>query len=1397
MKLTLTRTRLGVLSIVILLAISYAGATVYFNSDAFRNKVLQQVNAALDGRLTIEGHDLSLHTARLELSGVRLVDAAGAPLTSMKRLRIRLFWPALLWRTIHIKTFSVENVGLHVRYDLADRLQLVMPVSPSSPANKSGKENNRWALRIDDFRMSDSHLSFQRPLKKWSGKVDGLKITAAFDSAKQGGRIQLQAGPFIWQRPEGTCTLPSLNLTALVSGARTITVKVETPQSRMEVSGLVQWQATDPKIDLRGELDLRPKEFQAFLPGPAASKGRLSTRITAKGPINNPTVTVQGQWAHINAWGIDVEQMEADLQMRRRRISIAALRTRGPWGAMDISGSIDLQPVFGRSLNFADARWDALTYHLKIAGKDIAPERFDIIDIPIDDPFQLQADIKGGGLMGAGAYGRARIDVRMDDSSPPDGAPATGGHLTAELQRIGPTLVVKQLKAVVEGNDLHATARINFSTGEIEQAEARFNWTRLEKLGAMLGIQLPSGGGTLNLRCRGPFQRPTAEVDLLTSGLALGKRPLGRLLAEARLNEQGVLEISRMVLENQGTLLEGSGRMDLFKADGGLQTDPGVDLKLVFRQLEPGDFGLPVPAGNNFNGRITIGGSLRHLTGQAVLEESAVQWDNFAGRVRANARWDDGRLTIRDLNLFRKDSSIHLSGFAAWRRNGGDGWTADPQVQARIQARNIELQDFFTDFGGILTLEARVAGAASDVKGQFRLTGTALTIGGQRFEALDMQGRLSAHRVYWDAMEITVAKDQRLTSQGWYAYDRRFSVNMAAKDLGLAHVSALQRAYPIDGRLDLRLQANGTIDNPQMDADLTVRNPRLNHQPWDDFHLTAHILRHRLKLAADLNFNLTADVRMDNGDFDLQAHFDGTDLSPYLALWAGTDWTGVLSGRLQAGGNRHRPEQIQGELLLNNCELHYQNRPIISAPRLSARLENGRLEVPSSRLALLQNGFLNLAAKGRLPTDLHIESDGRLPMAALAPFADSLGEPRGEIAFEGRAWGRLKELQWQTKLNFVEAGFDIPGLGQQVEVLTGRMEITPGTLIVQDLSGRMDGGRFTLDGQMRLKAWRPVEGQVTLNAHTVPLQWPDTMDVVLSGDLTFKGAAQTPSLSGQLVLLEGGYYRDVKLNLLSAVTRTKRTVPLPTTYSFPGPLGETVLNVAVTHRNPLLVDNNLANLQIAPDLKISGTLARPNLSGRAQVVAGEVIFRRKSFDVKRGVVDFINPYKIEPDLDIVAEADIRQWRVSLSLSGTPDQLLFKLSSDPAASENDILSLILLGRTGRELAQGEGGGSQTTRQMLTALLATAWGEDVKKHTGVDILEVETAAGEDSESADRVQVTVGKRLSRRLTVKYEVASASDDLVQRAISEYRFLEHLLASGFQDSKGGYGGELVFRIEF
>ena len=177
--------------------------------------------------------------------------------------------------------------------------------------------------------------------------------------------------------------------------------------------------------------------------------------------------------------------------------------------------------------------------------------------------------------------------------------------------------------------------------------------------------------------------------------------------------------------------------------------------------------------------------------------------------------------------------------------------------------------------------------------------------------------------------------------------------------------------------------------------------------------------------------------------------------------------------------------------------------------------------------------------------------------------------------------------------------------------------------------------------------------------------------------------------------------------------------------------------------------------------------------------------------------DFLNPYKIEPTLDVKSEVKVRKWTIYLEITGTPEKLNFKLSSNPEETEGDIISLLVLGRTTGELIAGEGGTAQSTQQLLAEMISTTFGEDIKQATGLDILEVGNGGEDEEGSPDRVKVTVGKTLSKRMTVKYAIDSKSGEMVQRAIAEYKFLENILLSGFQDSRGIFGGALQFRLEF
>jgi autotransporter translocation and assembly factor TamB len=183
--------------------------------------------------------------------------------------------------------------------------------------------------------------------------------------------------------------------------------------------------------------------------------------------------------------------------------------------------------------------------------------------------------------------------------------------------------------------------------------------------------------------------------------------------------------------------------------------------------------------------------------------------------------------------------------------------------------------------------------------------------------------------------------------------------------------------------------------------------------------------------------------------------------------------------------------------------------------------------------------------------------------------------------------------------------------------------------------------------------------------------------------------------------------------------------------------------------------------------------------------------------LKKGIVDFLNPYRIEPTLDIHSEVTVREWLITLLISGTLDEMRVELSSDPPEQDADILSLLVVGQTAAEMRGGRAGAGMSASQMMAQLAASTFGDDIKNVTGVDVLEVETPSDQGDESSELIKVTIGKKLTERMTLKYAVSSKQGETVRSTISEYQLMDSIIVSGFQDTKGIYGGELVFRIEF
>jgi len=412
-------------------------------------------------------------------------------------------------------------------------------------------------------------------------------------------------------------------------------------------------------------------------------------------------------------------------------------------------------------------------------------------------------------------------------------------------------------------------------------------------------------------------------------------------------------------------------------------------------------------------------------------------------------------------------------------------------------------------------------------------------------------------------------------------------------------------------------------------------------------------------------------------------------------------------------------------------------------------------------------------------------------------LSDEISDVKGVFQVDASINGLWDNPRFRSNLEIQKVQGQLPYFSEKIREVDGLVIITPEMIRIKDICGRFESGKVTLNGSIGLNRYPDLMTNLTLKGHSLPFYMPN-LEALMNADLQLKGDRKRMELSGDLIILEGVYSREVDLNPLNMVPgrsrKHKQEYDRKTTTSF---LDRIELDIDIKNRNPFMVDNNIAIIALKPDIHIQGNLSQPVFTGRAVVESGVITYQGKSFEVTRGVVDFINPYEIEPRIELEGNAQIREWKIFLSITGVPENLKIILQSEPALQDGDILSLLVFGKTIQEFVEGEEGQSSSPASILAGLLANQLQKNVKEETGLDSVEMEYQKSATDPNLSQVKVAVGKELSRQIMVKYGIETMNSKVIQKAITEYRFFENVMLEAYQDSEGDYGGELQYRLEF
>ncbi|RSZ41123.1 MULTISPECIES: translocation/assembly module TamB domain-containing protein [unclassified Variovorax] len=299
--------------------------------------------------------------------------------------------------------------------------------------------------------------------------------------------------------------------------------------------------------------------------------------------------------------------------------------------------------------------------------------------------------------------------------------------------------------------------------------------------------------------------------------------------------------------------------------------------------------------------------------------------------------------------------------------------------------------------------------------------------------------------------------------------------------------------------------------------------------------------------------------------------------------------------------------------------------------------------------------------------------------------------------------------------------------------------------------GTASGIRMALQGQLRaLRVLVRTDRQVTLSG--------DLQARLDNGQFTVRGKLKTdraviilpdetaPSLGSDVVVRSAAKDREAAETAQRESARADAQAAKPQTAKPPD------IAVDFDLGDDFAVQGRGITTRLEGNLEIRSTRlnAPPRITGEVKTVKGQYRAYGQQLDVETGIARFNGPFD-NPALDILAIRPNLSQRAGVQITGTAQSPRVKLYSEPALSDAETLSWVILGRA----SATSGGESVLLQQAALSLLGRigggGTGGGLASRFGLDELGFKGpgSGGDLRESA----VTLGKRLSKDFYITYE--------------------------------------------
>ncbi len=793
-----------------------------------------------------------------------------------------------------------------------------------------------------------------------------------------------------------------------------------------------------------------------------------------------------------------------------------------------------------------------------------------------------------------------------------------------------------------------------------------------------------------------------------------------------------------------------------------------------------------------------------NLPATAKTHEFQTHWDSLSTSILLSFHG----IALHSATLRRDDTSAEFETTATLQHGH---LTGDSIFTLRANLYNADLAavqalaGYNYPISGKADLFVQASGTLSDPHGDGQIHLTKASAYGEAIQQFDSNFHLAQGEFAFDNMHL-VHDDSVVTGSAAYKPSTRaFRLDLVGNNFDLAQVRQIHSSrLSVEGRSDFVLKGSGTPDAPVLSAGVHLRDLTFDGELAGELDLQAFTEGNELHIAGNSHFQRgslvikgTVGLR-DDYPANLSFQMDQLDLDALWRSYLHGQLTGhsAVAGTVSLRGPFRRLDQWPLDGTLTALSLDVENVKVHNQDPIRFSLANRTVDI--RQLHVVGEGT-DFTAHGSIQLSgdraLALTADGHLDLKLLSSF-DPDFTSSGLVTMNVTVGGTLAEPLPQGHFQLTNGSVSYAGLPSGLSELTGSLVFTRDRIHIETLTARTGGGTLDLKGDATYFN-QQLNFNLTATGKDVRLRYPPGVSSTADAELHWIGTRSSSTVSG-----------DISINKMAVTpgfdfsAYLQRSGQFSTITAANSPLNNVKLDIHVVTAPELQMRTAIARLSGDADLRIRGSVARPAVLGRVDILEGQATFHGTRFTLERGDITFANPVAIEPQLNLQATTHVRNFDLNITLTGTPNRgLILNYRSEPPLPKSDIIALLALGRTNGESTQlqEQSGQSVFSDQASTLILNQALNDTASSRFqrlfGASNIKIDPQglSTETNPISTGPQITIEQQFANNVSLTYStnVSQSSQQIIQ---GEYYFNGNVSVVGTRDQNGVVSFDLRIR---